>query len=120
MKNYSHIGKKIIEVLAVCAMTQTELAQITGIQFSVINRIINGKTAPSAKTLGKIAKALQQPVSYFTDASIENINGHSVNNSVQENQVIVNTDIEFLKKDVELLKKEMENLRLTIELIKKQ
>lgn len=48
-------------------ITQSKLAELSGLSFSTINRILNDKQDLKPNTLAKIADALNLPVSYFIE-----------------------------------------------------
>lgn len=50
-------------------LTQTELAARAGLSNSYISRIENGKKQPSARTVGKLARALDLSVQEFLNYS---------------------------------------------------
>lgn len=57
------IGENIISNRKKIGMSQIELAIIVGIEDSALRRIEKGRTNPTAKTLLKIAEALEIEVS---------------------------------------------------------
>lgn len=54
-------AKKLMIVLAECCMNPYDLCRKTGIQYQTYRRIVSGSNCKPA-TLGKIAKALNVPV----------------------------------------------------------
>jgi transcriptional regulator with XRE-family HTH domain len=78
-------------------ITQTKLAEITGIKQTAISRWVIGKFKPDIENLKKISKALNKPISYFLDDNVK----------------------EQLS-DLELIKKDVENINLKYELLKKE
>jgi transcriptional regulator with XRE-family HTH domain len=80
----------LIKLLEKNEMTAYKLWKDSGVAQSTISDIINGKiTNPSAKTLTKLAKALNVPVNYFFDETIEGIatpidSGSSKNKSEEQ------------------------------------
>ncbi|MFN4227868.1 MAG: helix-turn-helix domain-containing protein [Candidatus Ratteibacteria bacterium] len=68
MKNYNFpkdLGKKIREIRKAKKYTQSELAWAIGVSPNFIGLIERGKKIPSLKTLLKISKTFQIPISYF-------------------------------------------------------
>ncbi|MCM8785047.1 MAG: helix-turn-helix domain-containing protein [Candidatus Omnitrophica bacterium] len=68
MKNYifsKELGKKIKEIRKTKKYTQSELAWAIGVSPNFIGLIERGKKMPSLKTLFKISKTLEIPISYF-------------------------------------------------------
>ena len=59
------VSEKIRSARAEADLTQTELAERSGLPQSHISRIENGKLSPSRATLEKIAKGLDRPLSDF-------------------------------------------------------
>lgn len=57
-----HVGRRIQEEREQAGLTQTELAQRTGLPQSHISRIENAKHSPTHATLSKIASALNRRV----------------------------------------------------------
>jgi len=60
-----YVSKKVRDARAEADLTQEQLAEKTGLPQSHISRIENGKLSPSRKTLERLAKALNKPVTDF-------------------------------------------------------
>jgi len=62
------IGARVKNQRYMAGMTQADLAEATGLTIEGISRIENGRNQgpPRPSTLGKIAKALDVPVTTFT------------------------------------------------------
>ena len=58
-------GKQIQSIRLQSKRTQQELAQLSGIAVSYLSRVENDRIAPTVRTLGKIARALNVPVTSF-------------------------------------------------------
>jgi transcriptional regulator with XRE-family HTH domain len=58
-------GKQIQSIRLQSKRTQQELAELSGIAVSYLSRVENDRIAPTVRTLGKIATALNVPVTSF-------------------------------------------------------
>ena len=58
-------GKQIQSIRLQSKKTQQELAESSGIAVSYLSRVENDRIAPTVRTLGKIATALNVPVTSF-------------------------------------------------------
>lgn len=108
-------GKKLIYILTVKNISETELAAMINQKKQNVSRWCSGKFKPSIKNINKIAKALNISVEdllddnkNFSDVQI-NINSKgTVNQSIQkEKENLKDKEIALLKKEIELLKKEL-------------
>ncbi|HHW06020.1 MAG TPA: transcriptional regulator [Clostridia bacterium] len=61
----SSAGRKIRQVREEMGLTLVECSKRAGISYTHISEIERGNVCPSLKTLEKLAKALEKPVSYF-------------------------------------------------------
>lgn len=111
-----NFGKKLIYILSVKNISETELADMIKQKKQNVSRWCSGKYKPSIKNINKIAKALNISVEdllddnkNFSDIQI-NINSKgSVTQTIsKEKQDLKDKEIELLKKEIELLKKELE------------
>jgi DNA-binding XRE family transcriptional regulator len=59
------VSKRIKDARSEAALTQEQLAELTGLPQSHISRIENAKHSPARATIEKIAKALGKPVEFF-------------------------------------------------------
>ncbi|TMU54576.1 helix-turn-helix domain-containing protein [Flagellimonas algicola] len=82
-------------------LTQTTLGKISGISLAQIGRYEKGLSKPSARTLAKLAKALDVDSNYFTD----------------ENKFLDKTSIEKHFGKLKLVIKTDEDLKILIALI---
>ena len=58
-------GKQIQSIRLQSKKTQQELAELSGIAVSYLSRVENDRIAPTVRTLGRIANALNVPVTSF-------------------------------------------------------
>ena len=58
-------GKQIQSIRLQSKRTQQELAELSGIAVSYLSRVENDRIAPTVRTLGKIATALNVPLTSF-------------------------------------------------------
>jgi len=63
-------GRKIRQVREEMGLTLVECSKRAGISYTHISEIERGNVCPSLKTLEKLAKALERPVSYFLKGDI--------------------------------------------------
>ena len=62
-------GKQILRLRMQSKATQQEVSQLTGLAVSYLSRLENNRVTPSIRTLSKISKALQVPISAFFDSA---------------------------------------------------
>ena len=55
----NEFGRRLVRLMGIKCITQTELSQMTNIPQYLISKYINGKTTPSFYNVDKIAKALK-------------------------------------------------------------
>ncbi|MGN0194480.1 MAG: helix-turn-helix domain-containing protein [Pseudoramibacter sp.] len=67
------ISQEIINSRHALGMTQKELSNLTGISQSDISRIENGNANPSAKTLMRLAKALNRHIRLTFESNSEEV-----------------------------------------------
>jgi len=82
------IGKRIRKARLEAGLTQAELAKKAGVGQGTLSLYESGKVRPTAEALGKIARALGKPVSYFYNGREErdvlNDMAQTVNRLAQE------------------------------------
>lgn len=61
-------GKQILRLRIQSKTTQQEVSQLTGLAVSYLSRLENNRVTPSIRTLSKISKALQVPITAFFDS----------------------------------------------------
>lgn len=61
------LGARVAEFRLGRALTQAQLAEMTGVSVETISRLERGVTMPSLKTIGIIAHALSTPLKNFFD-----------------------------------------------------
>jgi transcriptional regulator with XRE-family HTH domain len=121
-EKYSEIGKKILQALAQKMWNQLELANRSGVSRQVIGNIMKGKVSPTTRTLEKLAKALNKPLSYLMDIASSSIDTNNIvsGHKVSGSHIKVNGDINVnYSTRMNLLEEEVKVLRLQIELLKK-
>ena len=64
-----NIGERIREQRKLKKLTQSRLAELSGIATITVNQYENGKRQPSVKQLHKLARALDVPISLFVEMS---------------------------------------------------
>lgn len=62
---YATLGQNVRALRKARGLSQTELAQICNMEPSNLNRLENGHTNPSVRTLMQIANALHLPLKKF-------------------------------------------------------
>jgi transcriptional regulator with XRE-family HTH domain len=112
----TNLSKKIKQALFDANLTQKELSRKVGISQHQVSNLVCGGGSTKFKTLKKIARATNKPLSYFIDDSQTNIStgdnvvigkNHNVNSGVNSKEAL----------EIELLKKEVENLKLKMDLM---
>lgn len=100
-------SENLLNLLRERNLSQKELTVGLKTKESVVSHWITGKTEPSTKSVGKLAKYFNVPVSYFYTGEI------SENKSEKDL-------IDQLKREIEILKKEIALRDREIEFYKKQ
>ncbi|MFZ5755132.1 MAG: helix-turn-helix domain-containing protein [Bacillota bacterium] len=62
---YTYLGAELRQLREAKGLTLMELGNLSGVSYTHISEIERGKTCASLKTLEKLAKVLEVPISYF-------------------------------------------------------
>lgn len=100
------LGKKLKEAIKTAGYTQEEFAKLIQTNRALVSQWITGYRNPSATNLKKISKALNVPIAFFLDNSINT--GNISARDISINSHNLKTENRLLKKEIELLKKELQ------------
>lgn len=109
------VGRKIRKLREEKGYTLIELGRKAGISYTHISEIERGNTCPSLKTVNKLAKVFQLPVTYFfTESSGQSAKEPEIIEKKQQKKAesLIDTlkngsleDLEFIEKIIDLVKK---------------
>ncbi len=103
-----NFSKSLLKLLSERNLSQKELATNLNTKESVISHWITQKTEPSIKSIGKLAKYFNVPVSYFYgEETTENGNKKDLIDQLKSK----NREIEILKKEIALRDREIAFLK---------
>lgn len=110
---FSHFKENLVAELRRQNLTQTELAKRTGINDAIISGWIKQGRLPAVRSIEKVAKALNIPVTDLTENKNRQSNQVIGNNNSNINQTN-NDNLEILLHRISILEKEVEILKLKI------
>jgi len=87
-------GKKIKDFLSESGISQSKLAEMIGVDRSVISNWVKGIRNPSLQSLEKISSATGQPLSFFINGSNLVTGNNNIVGSQNENQTIKRIELQ--------------------------
>ncbi len=118
------IGKRLRNLRHKKGLTQKELAQAAGVDYTYIGKIERGEQFPSLKVLAKFAECFSMPIDrFFTDETtlrLVNLIPHDIQTTIQRERLwellrlleeIPEEDIFFLMEVIRILKRHKEMRR---------